>query len=220
MDTTDRNQLLEQFSNYLDSAHADDIMMSDDDSKIDLFALFTELAALKNEVKRESRQVKDALDQFRQVFSSLEERNQAVTRELESCRKARSLDQQRAIQPLLIGLLEIRDRLEEGITASTSHAGTGWRRFFVSSDERIQSLHTGQEMTLRRLDQILAQYHVEKINAIGEILDPQKMRAIATETHSDKAQGVVISVLRHGFVHAGEILRVCEVIVNRKEETK
>ena len=106
MDTTDRNQLLEQFSNYLDSAHADDIMMSDDDSKIDLFALFTELAALKNEVKRESRQVKDALDQFRQVFSSLEERNQAVTRELESCRKARSLDQQRAIQPLLIGLLE------------------------------------------------------------------------------------------------------------------
>jgi molecular chaperone GrpE len=61
MDESKKAELLTEFETYLQSV--DEI---EDTNTTDLFALFTELAALRNEVKLESRQVKKALDMFKQ----------------------------------------------------------------------------------------------------------------------------------------------------------
>ncbi|OQY48555.1 MAG: hypothetical protein B6247_24935 [Candidatus Parabeggiatoa sp. nov. 2] len=65
MDESTKEKLITQFSAYLDS-----YQVNEETQQTDLFSLFTELAALRNEVKLESRQVKNALDLFKETFDT------------------------------------------------------------------------------------------------------------------------------------------------------
>src|SRR6516162_9252275 len=81
----------------------------------DLFSVFVELAGLRNEVRTQSRLVKEALDQFRGVFDTLQSSHAAMAQELNRARKA-SGDQERALlKPLLVDMIDIRDRLAAGL---------------------------------------------------------------------------------------------------------
>ena len=53
------------------------------DQPIDLYHLFTELATMKTELKYASRQMKTGLEEFKQVFSTLQQCNTSLTAELE-----------------------------------------------------------------------------------------------------------------------------------------
>ena len=67
-----------------------------DDEARDLFSVFAEIAATRNEVRTQSRIVKDALDQFRAVFETLQSGNAALDRELKEAR-SRAGEQTRTI---------------------------------------------------------------------------------------------------------------------------
>ncbi len=101
MDPVLKEALLERLNAYLDEldgaeapeADVDETaaatpMASDgageagDEEARDLFSVFVEIAAARNEVRAQSRIVKDALDQFRAVFDTLQSSNAALDREL------------------------------------------------------------------------------------------------------------------------------------------
>ncbi len=54
MDQSTKEKLIEQFREYLETEQINE----EKSQQTDLFSLFTELAALRNEIKLESRQVK------------------------------------------------------------------------------------------------------------------------------------------------------------------
>jgi molecular chaperone GrpE len=112
--------LLERFRAYLeeepDAREGLDAGISDTDETDapDLFTLLAELAALKNEVKLESRQVKTALEQFRDLFDSLRQANEHLSAELSRRQQDTRDIALNAERDILLELIELRDRLRDG----------------------------------------------------------------------------------------------------------
>jgi molecular chaperone GrpE len=74
----------------------------------------------------------------------------------------------------------------------------------------------GQEITLRRLDQVLAGHRVYPLEAVGRPMDPHTMRAAEVDSRADVDNGIVTGELRKGFLWEGEVLRLAEVRVNKR----
>lgn len=212
MDQAAKEDLLAQFRAYLDEVRSEPVpAVAEDD-----FSLFAELSGLKNEVKRESRQLKETLDQFKSVLDMLRTGNETLTRELEGRRAAEKVLRKETLRPLLTQLLDLRDRLEAGLTQSARSKPPvlAWppRR----QGRLLEALREGQEMTLRRLDRILGDYGVRPLEVLGKPLDPHTMRVVEVESRPDQEQGIVTGELRKGFLWDDELLRTAEVKVNKR----
>lgn len=199
---------LEESSPELDSAGAEDP---------DLFSLLAELAALKNEVKLESKHLKQAYEQFREVFETLRQTNERLAVELE--RKQQGVEQRaRTVErTLLLELLELRDRLKSGY----EHAGgyqPNWLARLAKADEFIAGMTQGLEMNLRRVDEVLARRDVYPIASMGRPFDPKTMTAVELHADYNRQQGEVIADVRIGYLQGEQLLRAAEVVVNRLKE--
>jgi molecular chaperone GrpE len=182
----------------------------------DLFSVFVEIAGLRNEARAQSRIVKDAVDQFRAVFETLQAGNAALDRELKEAH-ARAREQTRAaLRPLLIDILDVRDRIVAGLAAASTETATPWWARWRRSASVPDAWREGLEMTLRRLDRALADRRVTPIASVGRPFTPNFARAVATKDDPSVAEGVVIAESRAGFEWDGELLRAAEVIVSKR----
>jgi len=214
MDQAAKEELIAQFRTYLDEVRSEPVPVTAPEG--DAFSLFAELSGLRNELKRESRQVKEALDQFRSVFATLQADNETLSRELESRRAAAMELRREALRPLLLQLLELRDRLEAGLALGVPPMPSLLARLSRRQDRLLEALREGQEMTLRRLDRTLGDYQVRPLEVLGKPLDPHTMRVVEVELRPDQEQGIVTGELRKGFFWNDELLRVAEVKVNKR----
>ena len=209
-----KQQLLEQFSAYLDAGPGEN---ADDDGGVDLCRLLTELSALKAEVKIESRQVKAAIDEFQGLMDLLRGNNEQLSAELSARHQEEAAQREKTERPLLLALLDLRDRLEAGVTQAGAYR-PGWLASFDGRAVRhIQTLQQGMEISLRRLDGLLARYDVKPIEAMGQPLDPHCMQVSATEQQAGQQNGVVLAEVRKGYRRREQLLRLAEVVVNKKD---
>jgi len=222
MDTETKEQLLDRFRAYLDKLpEATPVESAETDRRTDLYSLFAELAALKNEVRLESRQVKTALDEFRAVFETLQASQTQLGGELDRARAALPEQRRAALKPVLLELLELRDRLEAGLRVLQNYRPALLARLLgAGRRERalLRAITEGQDISLRRLDQILNTQQVAALNVQGQPLDPHTMRAAELDQRPDLANGIVTEELRKGYLWQGELLRLAEVKVNRRPE--
>ena len=228
MDTETTERLLDRFRAYLnEEPEAVPAETSQEKSAVqerrrtDLYSLFAELVALKNEVRLESRQVKTALDEFRAVFETLQTSQNQLSNELERARDAIPEQQRAALKPVLLELLELRDRLEAGLRVLQNYHPTLMVRLLGRRRRErnlLEAIAQGQDISLRRLDQILNAQQVNPLEAEGKPLDPHTMRAAELDQRSDLANGIVTEELRKGYLWQGELLRLAEVKVNRRPE--
>ena len=212
--------LLAQFRTYLEEISVEEQETAQAVS-VDLYTLFGELAALKNEVRIESRQVKGALDQFRGLVEPLQAGQAALQSEITHLRQAERQAAREALRPVLLELLEVRDRLAAGLAMQSDRQLTKkWlKRFCRHEQALLASWRAGQEMTLRRLDQLLASQEVVPMAVLDRPLDPRLARAVRVEVHPEHASGVVVAELRQGFFWQGAVLRPAEVVINKREES-
>ncbi len=217
MDTATKEQLLNRFSAYLDSA-LETATSATESGQTDLYSLFTELAALKNEVRLESRQMKTALDEFKVVFTTLDDNQAQLNEALERTRTALREQRRTVLRPLLLDLLDLRDRLEAGLQAVRNYRPS--RPFWLHKRDRtlLAAVAQGQDISLRRLEQVLHAQHVVPLETLGRRLDPYTMRAAEIDQRPDVDDGVVTAELRRGFKWEDELLRIAEVKVNRRSE--
>lgn len=219
MDTTTKELLIDRFRAYLDEA-SDTIAAEPDTEQrqTDLFSLFTELAALKNEVKLESRQLKTALDEFRAVFATLQSSHGQLSDALERARAAQQEQRRALLRPLLLELLELYDRLAAGLTVLQGYRPAPRPWFGKREKALIGAIGQGQEISLRRLEQLLNAQNVNALEVTGKPLDPHTMRAAEVEQRKDLDNGIVTEELRKGFLWEGELLRLAEVKVNKRPD--
>ncbi len=222
MDIETKEHLLERFRTYLDelpdAARAE---LDEETGQTDLYSLFSELAALKNEVRLESRQVKTALDEFRAVFETLQTSQTQLGSELDRARAMAPEQRRAALKPVLRELVELYDRQEAGLRVLQNYRPTVLSRLFgLGRRERalLQAITQGQDISLRRLEQLLNSQHVTALPALGQPLDPHTMRAAEVEQRRDVGNGIVTEELRRGYLWQGELLRLAEVKVNRQPE--
>ena len=207
-----KERLLKRFQAYLEEA---DVPPVETDSEApDLFTLLTELMALKNEVKLESRQVKGALEQFREVFDALRQANERLSAELSRHQQEQRGETAVAERGLLIELIELRDRLQSGLSHAVGYQ-PGWFARRGRADSFVAGMAEGLAMNLRRLDETLARWDVRPITAVGRPFDPRIMSTVEVTRDPTRPAGEVTAEARTGFQRNGELLRTAEVIVNK-----
>lgn len=214
MDAAAKEQLVDRFRAYLEASDTPAAETGEADSP-DLHTLLAEQAALKNEVKLESRQIKAALDQFRELFDTLRQTNTRLGEELER-QQQWARDQQRETErALLLELLELRDRLRAGHEQARRYrpgflARRGGAGAFVSG------MADGSAMNLARLDDILARRGVSPLSSVGKAFDPHTMHAAEAVQEPGRRDAEVVAELRTGYLQHDRLLRPAEVIVNKR----
>jgi len=183
--------------------------------EVDLFSLFSELAALKQETKIASRQWKAGADQWEQTSKVLQEALQVLQQEQTQRRKEAADSKASSVRSLLHGILDIRDRLERGIKAA-EEIHPPWLVRLAGVDAWKEKFFEGQKMTVRHLDRLLSSCGVSPIEAVGGSFDPFRMKALEVEKREDLPSGFVIEEIRKGFLLGEEILRPAEVKVNKR----
>jgi len=91
LDKAIKETLLDRFQSYLDGLDESErgeepIALDKTSEATDLFSVFVEIAATRNEVRAQSRLTKDALDQFRAVFDTLQSSHAVLEQELKGAR--------------------------------------------------------------------------------------------------------------------------------------
>ena len=202
---------LQQYLQQTDFAHLAAV------DQPDLTALFSDLAGLKTEVKAESRQFKATLDSLSDAVETLKVDNQALAGELAAT--AERLQQQRreVERTMLLELVDIYDRFSEGYKALQNYRPVD--SLFNHSKKQdvrfIQSLTQGQEITLKRLEQLLQRRRVFAIDCIGKPFDAHTMTTISIGNDPTFENAIVLEELRKGFLFEDQVLRLAEVKVNK-----
>ena len=220
MDDSIKQALIDRFRGYLDMVEDGEEPPDDPGETADLFSVLVEMAALRTEVRTESRLVKEALEQFRGVFDSLQASQATLQRELDRARTETRDQAQSALRPLLLDVIDLRDRLVAALTLSAA-ARPRWRdRLWRRDRSGVAAWQEGLRMTLRRLDQVLLDRRVVATQLAGLPFDPQLARAIGTAADSSVAEGTVIKEVRAGFLWDDQVLRTAEVIVSKGDAGK
>ena len=215
MEDPRKSALLDAFGGYLEQPG--DLPLEPAD-ETDLFSLFAELAALRTEVKTESRQFGSTLDQFKEAQGLLRQAHGQLEKEVEQSRQNLAAARRAALRPVLVELLDFYDRLAAGLAAINHYRPVkGWFRVKSLRQDRlfIQSIREGQAMTLRRLEETLARHQVRPLEALGLTVDPHTMTVVELDRRPDLDNGVVTAELRKGFLWGEETLRLAEVKANK-----
>lgn len=216
MDEQTKGELIEQFRAYLDS----DFTPEEPAEMLDQITLFNELAGLKNEVRRESRQFKGALDDFRLAFSTLDNAQQDAAKMLQHIEQRERESARAAFKPVILGLIELYDRIGAGLD-SKPPKGSFILRLLPTGQQGQKWLSghlEGQRMLLSRVLDLLNQCGVSVVDARGIAFDPNFMKAAGFASDPRQENGTVLHENRKGFRQEGRTLRPAEVIVNKREE--
>ena len=213
LDAQEKECLIEEFRACLEQWEEGD---EEAGEPIDLRTLLGEMAALKNEVRLEARQFKSALEELRSFGEVLRAHNERLARDLDRARGEAAEAQRQAERRLLLGMLDLRDRLQAGADAAAARRPSALARLVPGETRFALALSEGLTLTLQRLDELLVTHRVRPIDALGQPLDPQRMRAVGVEAVPEAPDGMVLREARRGFLLGGELLRAAEVIVNKK----
>jgi hypothetical protein len=115
MDEIQKARLLDTFQQYLEAL--DTAEPGTAGPEIDLFSFFNELAALRTEVKTESRWFRSTLDDLREAHASLQLNQTTLDQTLDRFRNELTTLRRAALRPVLLDLLDVYDRLAAGAAA-------------------------------------------------------------------------------------------------------
>ena len=209
-----KTELLEEFQKYLEQSHAGSLTSSE---QPDLHTLLGEMTALKTEVKAEARQYKNTLDTLSSALDTVQEDNKALSAELAA--SAERFDQQQAemMRTLLLEMVNLYDRVSAGVDVLNNYQPVNslFRHSKKQDVHFIERFKQGQQMTLRRFEQLLQSYQVKAVDCVGQKLDPVTMTAVETGQNPKLGNGIVLEELRTGFLYQGQVLRLAEVKVNK-----
>lgn len=214
MDEAAKERLVDRVRAYLDGAEP---LGTEAQAQAmpDLFTLLAQVAALKTEVKVESRQVKAALDQFRDLFDLLRQAQQRLEEELARAQGREELGRQAAERDLLLELLDLREGLQAGLDQGQGYR-PNWLARRGGAQAFVSGMAEGLGMNLRRLDEILQRRGVRPLLVVERPFDPQFMHAAEVVREVDRPDGQVVGELRKGFLQRDRLLRAAEVIVNKR----
>lgn len=119
-----------------------------------------------------------------------------LTRDLERSRRL-------ALERFMKDLLQVRDSLERGLDIDRGAA-------------TVDSLIEGQELTLKMLNKVMQDHHLEVIDPAGQKFDPELHEAMTVLPSPDHEENTVIEVLQKGFRLHERLIRPAMVVVSGK----
>jgi molecular chaperone GrpE len=105
-------------------------------------------------------------------------------------------------------MLAIKDHLDRALAAVSDE---------LRADKVASNFLAGIESTARELNAVFARNGVERIEALGQSLDPHKHQAMM-EIPSDKAPGTIVEEMQPGYMLKDRLLRPALVGVAKKPD--
>jgi len=178
----------------------------------DLYTMLTEFAALRQEIKLQTREQHKTLkiqetliDEHRQIVTLYKDRIDKIDR-LEAT--IRNSTEKKAVLPFL----DIRDALVRGLSAARAACGSGG--ILRRPPRGIRGVVEGYELALRRFDRALAAVDIQPVITVGRPFDPACMRAVDRRKVPDKAPGIVLEEYVCGFIRGEDVIRPADVVVS------
>lgn len=79
----------------------------------------------------------------------------------------------------------------------------------------FKAMREGVELTLKMFLDTLAKCHVEQVNPVGKLFDPQLHEAMSIQEDANAEPNTVLAVLQKGYVLQGKMVRPALVVVNK-----
>ncbi len=157
--------------------------------------LRAELEALRAQLEEKEKEAKEHYNKFLRERADLENFKKRMERE-----RAESL--RFAQESLIRDLLPIIDNLERAV----EHAEGGGDG---------QPLVEGVKLVLRSFLNVLEKYGVKRVEALGEVFDPNKHEAMAQVESSQHAPDTVVEEHHKGYFHHESLMRPALVTVSK-----
>lgn len=87
-------------------------------------------------------------------------------------------------------------------------------------DAELSKFLSGFKMIYTRLINILNNFEIKEIEALGKEFDPRYHQAVLTDNVSDKGNNIILDVLQKGYMYKDKVIRPAMVKVNIKGEDK
>ena len=147
----------------------------------------TDLKPLLEASRQKAEEYLNLAQRVQADFDNYRKRNQSV--------RADAYDE--GARDVITGLLPILDNLERALAIETA-------------DEK---LHTGVDMVLKQLGELMEKRGVTVIDRAGELFDPKLENAVMQGTPEDGEKGTVCQVLQKGYKMGNYVLRTAMVKV-------
>jgi len=216
MSTINNEELVNRFRDFLEKSEQSREELP---RKLDLFSFYSEITALKSEIKIESRLIKRGLDNFQETAGLIEQGNLMLHSLVQESKTKDQKNEFNALRPILTGLIDLYDRVHASLQTlpETFRAGSRFWQRRRGDEEILNSIRAGQEMLLERIVELLFDCGVRPMEVSGRTFDPHTMRAVGTDSFSELDDGVVSGESRTGFTVNDEIFRLADVRVNRRK---
>lgn len=87
-------------------------------------------------------------------------------------------------------------------------------------DDELSKFLSGFKMIYTRIINILNNFEIKEIEALGKEFDPRYHQAVLTDNVSDKDNNIILDVLQKGYMYKDKVIRPAMVKVNIKGEDK
>jgi molecular chaperone GrpE len=153
-----------------------------------------EMPDVINETERLREEIVEMRDRALRATAELENFRKRMRREMEDERKYANL-------PLLRDLLPVVDNVQRAIAAAEKTA-------------EAASVADGFKMVLQQLENVLAQHHCKRIEALHQEFDPHQHQAIGQQPSSEFPPNTVTLVAQEGYKLHDRVLRPAQVFVS------
>jgi molecular chaperone GrpE len=211
-----KEQLRERFEAWLAAVETMPQPVEERDPP-DLYSLFEELAALRNESRKGNRKSAELFSQFGASLGGFEEEMKRLRGQLTRLETAPSAAQDLPRSHCL-ALVEMLDRLHRLRRAIQRMPPPGRFAFLPPSaawQEAGKSLRQGFDILVTHLETLTTQAGLRPIPTAGLAFDPTAMIAVDAVATSGRPANVVLEEISPGYAWRGEVLRPAEVRISK-----
>ena len=212
-----KQQVLMDFEQWLEALPEGlhDAKEGDPTQACDLHTLFSAFASLRQEVRLQNREQAKAargLERAAEAGEAAAALFRSRSEDLGGLEaRIRATSEHRCVLPFL----DVRDALVRGREAA---ARLAQRQGLLRRPPRgVEGIVQGYEMAIERFDRALSLLGVTRVPTVGRRFDPRMMVALEVRTAEDEEDEVVVVELLSGYCRGDEVLRLAQVVVNRRK---
>jgi hypothetical protein len=185
----------------------------------DLYSLYEELAAIRNESRKGNRKSAEIFSRFGESLDHFQDEIRQIGEQMNRIETARG-DHTVLPRSFFLGLVELVDRMYRLGAAFERPPRPGRFAFFGSDAAWRKAWANSQQgfsILVSHLEKLLQQAGIQRLNTVGTIFDPVTMLAVATMAPNGQPLNVVVEEVAPGYRWRNEILRPAEVKITKSE---
>ena len=180
---------------------ADEPMESSESDEKELIPDESDIDPMTSKLDDAQKESKENYERFLRVSAEFENYRKRAVREQAEFKKFSN-------ESLIRQLLPIVDDLERAVQSATESSGA------------VHAIRQGVSLTLENILNVLENFHVEQIQAMGQPFDPNFHEAVMQENDAQHPDNTVIRELQKGYLLNGRLLRPAMVVVSKSNGTK